>query len=301
MDNSYIEDLRKQVKKALKEDKMRYRHTLGVADTSACLAMRYGENMQKAYIAGLLHDCAKCVPDTVKLEECNRYGIEVTEFEKNSLYLLHAKLGAYYAKELYHIEDASICSAIYWHTTGHAGMTKLEEIVYIADYIEPYRNHAQNLDTIRQLAFMDLERAIYQVTKDTLAYLEKKGGSIDPATVQTYEYYQNLAKTAVAALQDKKGEDIRVIDISGVTVIADYFIIASGSNPNQVQALVDNVEEQMYKAGYDDPRVEGYNTASWVLLDYNDVIVHVFSQDDRLFYDLERIWRDGKEIDVDSL
>ena len=112
---------------------------------------------------------------------------------------------------------------------------------------------------------------------------------------------KEMVKTAVAALQDKKGEEIRVIDISGVTVIADYFIIASGSNPNQVQALVDNVEEQMYKAGYDDPRVEGYNTASWVLLDYNDVIVHVFSQDDRLFYDLERIWRDGKEIDVDSL
>ena len=112
---------------------------------------------------------------------------------------------------------------------------------------------------------------------------------------------KEMVKTAVAALQDKKGEDIRVIDISGVTVIADYFIIASGSNPNQVQALVDNVEEQMYKAGYDDPRVEGYNTASWVFLDYNDVIVHVFSQDDRLFYDLERIWRDGKEIDVDSL
>ena len=112
---------------------------------------------------------------------------------------------------------------------------------------------------------------------------------------------KEMVKTAVAALQDKKGEDIRVIDISGVTVIADYFIIASGSNPNQVQALVDNVEEQMYKAGYDDPRVEGYNTASWVLLDYNDVIVHVFSQDDRLFYDLERMWHDGKEIDVDSL
>ena len=194
MNNGYIEDLRKQVKKALKEDKMRYRHTLGVADTSACLAMRYGVDMQKAYIAGLLHDCAKCVPDTVKLEECNRYGIEVTEFEKNSLYLLHAKLGAYYAKELYHIEDASICSAIYWHTTGHAGMTKLEEIVYIADYIEPYRNHAQNLDTIRQLAFTDLEKAIYQVTKDTLAYLKKKGGSIDPATMQTYEYYQKLVE-----------------------------------------------------------------------------------------------------------
>ena len=112
---------------------------------------------------------------------------------------------------------------------------------------------------------------------------------------------KEMVKTAVAALQDKKGEDIRVIDISGVTVIADYFIIASGSNPNQVQALVDNVEEQMYKAGYEDPRVEGYNTASWVLLDYNDVIVHVFSQDDRLFYDLERIWRDGKSLTVEEL
>ena len=119
--------------------------------------------------------------------------------------------------------------------------------------------------------------------------------------MQTIEQSREMAKLACEALADKKGEDIRVIDIAGISVLADYFIIASGSNPNQVQALVDNVEEQMYKAGYDDPRVEGYNTASWVLLDYNDVIVHVFSQDDRLFYDLERIWRDGKEIDVDSL
>ena len=111
----------------------------------------------------------------------------------------------------------------------------------------------------------------------------------------------NMVKIAYDALDDKLAEDIKIIDIRSISVLADYFIIASGSNPNQVQALVDNVEEQMYKAGYDDPRVEGYNTASWVLLDYNDVIVHVFSQDDRLFYDLERIWRDGKEIDVDSL
>ena len=121
--------------------------------------------------------------------------------------------------------------------------------------------------------------------------------NVEVETVQAKE----MAKIAYHALDEKKGEDIRIIDIAGISVLADYFIIASGSNPNQVQALVDNVEEQMYKAGYDDPRVEGYNTASWVLLDYNDVIVHVFSQDDRLLYDLERIWRDGKEIDVDSL
>ena len=86
---------------------------------------------------------------------------------------------------------------------------------------------------------------------------------------------KDMLKVIIDALQDKKAEDIRVIDISNVSVIADYFVIASGSNTNQIQAMVDNVEEEMFKAGYDDPKVEGYNTASWILLDYKDVIVHV--------------------------
>mgnify|MGYP000372069677 CR=1 FL=1 len=88
---------------------------------------------------------------------------------------------------------------------------------------------------------------------------------------------REMARIAIEALRDKKGEDIRVIDISKVSVIADYFIIVSGNNPNQVQAIVDNVEEQLYKAGFADPKVEGYNSASWILLDYEDVIIHVFS------------------------
>lgn len=111
----------------------------------------------------------------------------------------------------------------------------------------------------------------------------------------------DMLKVIIDALQDKKAEDIRVIDISNVSVIADYFVIASGSNTNQIQAMVDNVEEEMFKAGFDDPKVEGYNTASWILLDYKDVIVHVFSEDDRVFYNIERIWRDGKEVDINSL
>ena len=112
---------------------------------------------------------------------------------------------------------------------------------------------------------------------------------------------KDMLKVIIDALQDKKAEDIRVIDISNVSVIADYFVIASGSNTNQIQAMVDNVEEEMFKAGFDDPKVEGYNTASWILLDYKDVIVHVFSEDDSAFYNIERIWRDGKEVDINSL
>ena len=112
---------------------------------------------------------------------------------------------------------------------------------------------------------------------------------------------KDMLKVIIDALQDKKAEDIRVIDISNVSVIADYFVIASGSNTNQIQAMVDNVEEEMFKAGFDDPKVEGYNTASWILLDYKEVIVQVFSEDDRAFYNSERISRDGKEVDINSL
>lgn len=110
-----------------------------------------------------------------------------------------------------------------------------------------------------------------------------------------------MVKLAVSALEDKKGEDIRIIDIREVSVLADYFIIASGSNGNQVQAMIDNVEEVLGKAGFPCKQIEGYQSANWILMDYQDIIVHVFCKEDRLFYDLERIWRDGKVIELEDL
>ncbi|MBR0118934.1 MAG: ribosome silencing factor [Eubacterium sp.] len=113
---------------------------------------------------------------------------------------------------------------------------------------------------------------------------------------------EELAKIVINALEDKKANDIKVIDIRELSVIADYFIIASGDNINQIRALADNVEEAMYKQAERQPRhIEGYDSASWILMDYNDVIIHIFSEEDRLFYDLERIWRDGKVIPVSEL
>ncbi len=104
---------------------------------------------------------------------------------------------------------------------------------------------------------------------------------------------KKMSKIAIAALNDKKAEDIKVIDISKVSVMADYFIIASGSNRNQIQALIDHVQEELYKEGYTPKQIEGYETANWILMDYRDIIIHVFDNENRLFYDLERIWRDG--------
>ena len=113
---------------------------------------------------------------------------------------------------------------------------------------------------------------------------------------------KELAKIACAALEEKKANDIKVIDISEISVLADYFIIASGSNRNQVQAMDDSVQEDLLKkAGMEAKQIEGYQTGNWILLDYADIIVHVFDDENRLFYNLERIWRDGKEISKEEL
>ncbi|MBD5499682.1 MAG: ribosome silencing factor [Lachnospiraceae bacterium] len=111
---------------------------------------------------------------------------------------------------------------------------------------------------------------------------------------------KKFAVLALEALEDKKAEDISIIDISEVSVIADYFIIAAGKNKNQIQALSDAVNEKLGRAGLPLKQIEGYNNANWILLDFGDIIVHIFDKENRLFYDLERIWRDGKQMDLES-
>ena len=115
------------------------------------------------------------------------------------------------------------------------------------------------------------------------------------------EMSREMSKIAIEALEDKKASDVRVIDISEVSVLADYFIIAGGSNRNQIQAMSDEVEKKLGQAGHEVRQIEGYETGAWVLLDFGDVIVHIIDEKNRLLFDLERIWRDGKQIDADSL
>jgi ribosome-associated protein len=112
---------------------------------------------------------------------------------------------------------------------------------------------------------------------------------------------KEMARLACAALEDKKAEEIKVIGIENVSTLADYFIIASGSNRNQVQAMVDNVEESLKNAGHSPKQIEGYQNANWILMDYGDLVIHVFDTENRLFYDLERIWRDGESVEIASL
>ncbi len=191
--NDKILDLQKKMKKKLNE--YRYEHTLGVMYTSAALAMRHGVDLEQALLAGLLHDCAKCYSDAKKFELCKKYGIVLTEVERQNTALIHAKLGAVLAREKYGIDSEDVCQAIATHTTGAPAMKPLQQIVFIADYIEPHRDRAQHLDEIRYAAFQNLDEACEMILTDTLNYLSDSPDTVDPMTQETYRYYHQKGET----------------------------------------------------------------------------------------------------------
>jgi len=190
MKSKELNQIRLLLEKALTPK--RYQHTLGVEYTAAALAMRYDVPLADAQLAGLLHDCAKCLPFEEKKALCNQHHISVSEIEYKNPELLHAKVGYILAQTEYHITDTDILNAILYHTTGRPGMSLLEKIIFIADYIEPGRKKAPNLTEVRKLAFIDLDQALVRVMSDTLSYLEGSDGVIDPLTRESYLYYSNM-------------------------------------------------------------------------------------------------------------
>lgn len=192
MKSADIKKIRKKMEKSL--DNGRFEHTLGVTYTAACLAMRYDVDITKAQIAGLLHDCAKCLTNEKKLAICKKHNIQMNEAELANPQLLHAKVGSFLAMEDFDIHDQDIINAILNHTTGRPGMSMLEKIIYIADYIEPGRKQAPNLSEIRKAAFEDLDGALLMILNDTLQYLKSTGSQVDTMTERTYEYYSGAVK-----------------------------------------------------------------------------------------------------------
>lgn len=186
----------KKIRKAMEKnlDPKRYEHTLGVEYTAAALAMRYDSDIKNAQLAGLLHDCAKCMSDEKRLKICEKHNISVNEVERRNPFLLHAKVGSFLAMNEYGVKNTDVINAILNHTTGRPGMSTLEKILFIADYIEPGRKHGPNLAEIRRLAFIDLDKALLRVLEDTLSYLGEGGGEVDPMTGKTYEYYRREVK-----------------------------------------------------------------------------------------------------------
>ena len=190
MSETDIYKLQNKIKKVL--EVKRFEHTLGVAYTAANLAFVYDYDEKKAFVAGLLHDCAKCLSHEKRLSVCKKNHLDITEVEKENPVLLHAKVGAFFAKEKYEISDTDILDAIRYHTTGRQGMGLLEKIIYVADFIEPHRKKLPRLSEIRKVAFEDLDKAVFMILENSLNYLEKSDSQIDPTTKDTYLFYKNI-------------------------------------------------------------------------------------------------------------
>lgn len=186
-----IAEIIAELKTVLKPE--RFKHTLDVAETAKKMAESLGENPNKAYLAGLLHDCTKYMTFQENVDICSENSITVSKSEMDNPQLLHAKTGAVIAKSKYHITDSYILEAIKYHTTGRPEMSLLEKIIFTADYIEPGRNKQPRLDILRQLAYTDIDKTVYLILEDTLNYLREKGyENIDEFTSKSYEYYKNL-------------------------------------------------------------------------------------------------------------
>lgn len=180
--------LRKEMEKQLKPD--RFDHTLGVAYTAASMAIVHGADIQKALIAGMLHDCAKCMDHEDQIKICEKNKIEITDVERRNHSLLHAKVGMYLAKTKYEIDDPEILGAIRWHTTGKENMSLLERIVYIADFIEPNRKQLEDMAVIRKEAFTDIDKCMAHILYNSIRYLKTIGKECDETTMTAYEYYK---------------------------------------------------------------------------------------------------------------
>ena len=278
---SYYDRLQKELKP------QRMEHTAYVLETAIALAERFGADAKKARIAALLHDCAKYLPEKTLLS--------YADTEPPMLPILHAAAGADYAKTAYGVTDPEILRAIRLHTTGDAGMTILDKIIYLADMIEPSRSfegveQIRNAETLDEMMRLALLRSIW--------YIKERNNPIHPATLRALQdlggkmerFGESDALAICKVLYDKKAIDILALHIGDKTIIADWFVVASGTSVTHVRALCDDLEEKAKEIGLEIRRKEGYEDARWIVLDFGFALVHLFHPEERAYYNIERLW-----------
>ena len=297
MNRDYINNI---LRENLKESRLK--HVYGVVETAKKLAEIYGENPEKAEEAALFHDMYKGLTE----EESDFY---VRRFNLDQRYLgnrnlAHSQIAAEMMKREFKITDQDLINAVKYHTTGRAGMSNLEKIIYIADATEAGRVYP-GVEDIREMSFQNLDAACMMSLDRTAEFVKSNGNYLDPDTEYASEYFHKMLKVRredmtskekamlIADLLDRrKAGDIQLIDITEKSSFADYLVIATGNSDRQVKALCDDVEEEFAKNEIMPKNIEGKNGSGWILMDYNDIIVNVFTEDMRGKYSLEKVWGD---------
>ncbi|MBQ8322698.1 MAG: nicotinate (nicotinamide) nucleotide adenylyltransferase [Clostridia bacterium] len=304
------------------EKQSRAAHSLRVAFLAAERAGALGIPERQAIAAALFHDCGKNVPIGSPLLKGFRKRKEWGDIPPP---VLHQFTGAYLARKAFGVTDEKILDAIRYHTSGKKKMTALGKLVFLADMVEEERAY-EGVEVLRELfhekrkGARGLDKCLSEALKQTVEFLQKKEAEIYPLTVEACRYYENaekrddgktedcmennnttskeLALAVCNALSDKRGKDIVCLYVREKTDLCDYFVIASGSNAPQIKAMGERVEELIEKdLGLVPSRTEGVRDGRWAVIDYGDVIVHIFNDETRLFYHLERLWTDGGNLE----
>ncbi len=295
----------------------RFLHSIGVMETAERMAHTFGVDVEKAVLAGLLHDCAKQIDKQEQLKLCDALHVPLDDVKRENLSLVHAELGAKLAELDFGVHDSEVLGAIKYHTLGRKDMTDLEKILYLADIIEPNRKEFDGLSQLRALCNENLDEAILYGLELTIAHVERKGLILHTQTMEAESFYRNLlhkevyhmeplsalekAKKAVMLLDSKKAADISLLKVGDLTILADYFVICSGNSNTQVRALADTLEDEFEKIGIMPLSKEGREGYSWVILDYGEIIIHIFDRPTREFYSLDKLWNDATEIDITDI
>lgn len=262
----------------------RLQHTLGVRDMAVKLAKIHGADVQKAETAALLHDFCK----NLNVEESNaiveQYGLG--EQYLNNTALAHSQTAAAVLEYEYHLTDREILNAIRNHTVGDIGMSLLEKVIYTADAVEEGRSYP-GVEELRQLALEDIDKACSALRDRSIRYVLAKGEKMDNKAI---------AWKAAEVIDSKKGQDITLIDISGTSGFADYFVITHAPSERLMKTIADEVEDKLAELGVFMKHSEGKNGSGWILMDFGDVIVNVFTGEQRDRYNLEKIWGDCEII-----
>lgn len=280
----------------------RFKHCLNVAKAAEKLAVQYGADPEKAKVAGVLHDITKEWTLEHHLSFVKEFGLEITEFEFSSEKLFHAITGSAYARNILKIIDEDILNAIRYHTTGRVGMSLLEKVVFIADFISDDRDY-KGVDEIRKLAYKGLDKVMMEGLAYTVKDLSKSNKPIHPNTFGAYNEIalkkvkgekimkaSDLSNKICEILDNKKAIDVTSNCVKEVSTLADYFIYATGTSNTHVKSLAEEVELKLKEKGIYLNKREADKYGTWILLDYADVIVHIFTEDARKLYNLEELW-----------
>lgn len=266
----------------------RFRHTLGVRDEAVRLAAFWGCDTEKAELAALLHDFCR----NLTVEESNAYVRKYGLAEKylNNVSLAHSKIACRMLQEEYGVEDEEILHAVSNHTTGRPNMSVLEKIIYLADAIEPGRDYP-GVDELREMAYNNLDKACLSALDRSIRFVLSKGERMDNSA---------LAWKMAEVIDSKKGQEIALIDVSEISGFADYMIVTHAPSDRLMKTIADELEDRMAELGVLLKRSEGKNGSGWILMDFGDIIVNIFSPEQRQRYHLEKLWGDGNTVWFES-